>query len=145
MKKSCKCKKPSIIKNKFISTILGTIGIYLGIGFILPISNFSVYITSNIHYHQNFVNMHYGYFLGLIFELSEAFSISLGGLLENRIGFTLTPVFGTLIVVITNIFYFNIKNIWACYCLTFLLGIGAGISTSLLPKNLAFYHPEKKE
>ena len=44
------------LKNKFISTIIGTFGFYLGIGFIFVLGYFSIYITSYIHIHQNFVN-----------------------------------------------------------------------------------------
>ena len=72
------------MKNKFISTIIGTFGFYLGIGFIFVLGYFSIYITSYIHIHQNFVNMHYEYFLGFIFNLSNAFSGSIGGLLEKN-------------------------------------------------------------
>ena len=133
-----------LIKNKFISTFIGTLGIYLGLGFILPISYLSVYITSYIHVEQNFVTMHYGFFLNLILTFAMTFSFSIGGILENKIGFTLTTLFGTIIVFITNIFYFKIQNIWICYCLTFIIGIGAGISASLLGKNLTFYYPKKK-
>ena len=34
--------------------------------------------------------------------------------------------------------------IWICYFLTLLLGVGAGITTSLLGKNLTLYYPNKK-
>ena len=138
------CKFPIIIKNKFISTVIGSLGIYFGIGFILPISYLSVYITSYINLKQDFVNMHYGYFLNLILTLSMAFSASLGGILENKIGFTFTTLLGTTIVLITNIFFFRIQNIWICYCLTLIMGVGAGISISLLGKNLTLYIPNKK-
>ena len=139
-----KCKKPVIIKNKFKSTIVGTIGIYFGFGYILPISYLSVYITSYIHINQNFVNMHYGYFLNLILTLAMTFSVSFGGLLENKIGYTFTTLLGTIIIFVSNFFFFKIQNIWICYFLTLLLGVGAGITTSLLGKNLTLYYPNKK-
>ena len=139
-----RCKKPVIIKNKFKSTILGTIGIYFGFGYILPLSYLSVYITSYIHIKQNFVNMHYGYFLNLILTFAMTFSVSLGGLLENKLGYTFTTLLGTTIIFICNFFFFKIQNIWVCYFLTLLLGVGAGITTSLLGKNLTLYHPNKK-
>ena len=139
-----RCKKPVIIKNKFKSTILGTIGIYFGFGYILPLSYLSVYITSYIHIKQNFVNMHYGYFLNLILTFAMTFSVSLGGLLENKLGYTFTTLLGTIIIFICNFFFFKIQNIWICYFLTLLLGVGAGITTSLLGKNLTLYHPRKK-
>ena len=138
------CKFPFVVKNKFISTTIGTLGIYLGIGFILPISYLSVYITSYINLNQDFVNMHYGYFLNLILTLSMSFSVSIGGLLETKIGFYFTTLLGTTIILISNIFFFRIQNIWICYCLTCIMGIGAGISVSLLGKNMTLYVPKKK-
>ena len=138
------CRLPIIVKNKFISTAIGAFGIYFGIGFILPISYLAVYITSYINLKQKFVNMYYGYFLNLILTLSMTFSVSFGGLLENKIGFHFTTLLGTLIIFISNIFFFQIQNIWICYCLTLIIGIGAGISISLLGKNLTLYFPKKK-
>lgn len=140
----CKCKRPTIIKNKFISTIIGAIGLYLGVGFILPLGYFSVYITSYIHLSQNFVNMHFGYFLGFISNLSKAFSGSIGGLLEKKWGFLITTLFGTIIVFVFNLFYMKVQDIYLCYGLTLFLGIGSGVATSLLTKNLVFFHPDKK-
>ena len=139
-----KCKKPVIIKNKFKSTIVGTIGVYFGFGYVLPMSYLSVYITSYIHINQKFVNMHYGYFLNLFLTLAMTFSVSFGGLLENKLGYTFTTLLGTIIIFISNFFFFKIQNIWICYFLTLLLGIGAGITTSLLGKNLTLYYPNKK-
>ena len=138
------CSFPFVVKNKFVSSLLGTLGIYLGICFILPISQLSVYITSYIHLKQDFVNMHYGYFLSLILTFTRSFSVSLGGLLENKFGFSLTTLIGTAIVLIGNIFFFRTQNIWFCYFLTFVMGLGAGIATSLLGKNLTLYYPKKK-
>ena len=138
------CTFPLVVKNKFVSSLLGTVGIYFGICFILPISQLSVYITSYIHLKQDFVNMHYGYFLSLILTFTRSFSVSLGGLLENKFGFSLTTLIGTAIVLIGNIFFFRTQNIWFCYFLTFVMGLGAGIATSLVGKNLTLYFPKKK-
>jgi hypothetical protein len=98
-----------LIKNKFVSTILGTIALFFGIAFILPIGSMAVYITSNIHYHQKFVNMHYGLFINLIFMLANTFSASLGGYFENLIGFFKTIIIGFVILLITNFFSFYKK------------------------------------
>ena len=129
--------------NEFIF-IVGSLGIYFGFGYVLPMSYLSVYITSFIHIKQNFVNMHYGYFLNLILTLAMTFSVSFGGLLENKLGYTFTTLLGTIIIFISNFFFFKIQNIWICYFLTLLLGVGAGITTSLLGKNLTLYYPNKK-
>ena len=138
------CKKPVLIKNKFISTFIGTVGIIFGLSFIYPISNFSVYMTSYIHEKQDFVTMHYGLFIGLIFTFSMTLGTSIGGILELKLGFTLTTLAGLVIVLVTNIFFLNIQNIWFCYILTLIAGTGVGIANSLGGKNLTLYKPDKK-
>ena len=137
-------KKPVLIKNKFISTFIGTVGIIFGLSFIYPISNFSVYMTSYIHEKQDFVTMHYGLFIGLIFTFSMTLGTSIGGILELKLGFTLTTLAGLVIVLVTNIFFLNIQNIWFCYILTLIAGTGVGIANSLGGKNLTLYKPDKK-
>lgn len=145
MKKLCNlCRKPNIMKNKYISNLLGTLFIYIGISYILPIGNFSVYITSYISIKQDFVTMHYGTFFSLILTFTMTFSRSIGGMLENKIGFLWTTELGMLVLLITNIFFFRIQNIWLCYFLIIFLGLGAGIATSLIGKNLTLYNPKKK-
>ena len=138
------CKRPTIIKNKFISAFIGTFGILMGISFIIPIANFSVYITSYIHEKQTFVTMHYGLFLNLIFTFSTTLGMSVGGFLELKLGFILTTLTGFLIIVIANLFLLNVQNIWLCYVLTFIAATGQGISNSLIGKNLALFQPDKK-
>ena len=133
-----------LIKNKFISTIIGTFSVFFGIAFILPLNNFSVYITSYIHMKDDYVTMHHGLFINLIFTLANTFSISLGGYLESLIGFFQTIIVGLSIVFLINIVFIFQQNIWLCYFSSLLVGIGAGISTSLLGKNITFYCPHKK-
>ena len=133
-----------LIKNKFISSIIGTLSIFFGIAFIFPLSNFSVYITSYIHYKDEFVTMHYGLFINLIFSFAQTFSLSLGGYLENLLGFFKTIMLGFAIVFVANFFFIFQRNIWLCYGLSLFIGIGVGITTSLLGKNLTFYSPKKK-
>ena len=145
MKTFCNlCRKPQIIKNKYLSSLIGTIFVYLGVAFILPLGNFSVYITSYIHIKQEFVTMHYGTFFGLILTFSMTFSRSLGGVLETKIGFMGTTLLGLFIIIFCNIFFYNVQNIYLCYVLIVIMGIGAGIATSLVQKNLTFYNPKKK-
>lgn len=146
MKTFCNlCRKPRIIKNKYVSSLIGTIFVYLAISFMLPISNFAVYITSNIyHSGQTFVSMHYGTYFSPIFSISMNLAGSLGGILEPKIGFMATTLLGLVIVVIDNIFFFKVSNIYLCYFLIIIMGIGAGIAISLLQKNLTFYNPKKK-
>ena len=138
------CKRPTIIKNKFISTLIGTFGILMGLAFLLPISNFSVYITSYINEKQKFVTMHYGFFINLIFGFSMTIGRPIGGFLELKIGFILTSLTGVIIILAANFFFLNVQNIWLCYALTFISATGAGIAISLVGKNIALYKPNKK-
>ena len=132
------------IKNKFISTIIGTLAVYIGVAFILPLNNFSVYITSYIHLAQPYVTMHYGMFINLIFSFSNSFSHPLGGYIENYLGFKKTILLGFSILFIANLIFIFQQNIWLCYFLAIILGIGTGIGTSVLGKNVTFYSPKKK-
>ena len=137
-------KLKCLLKNKYTSSLIASLAIYFALSFILPINTFAVYITSYIHIKQHFVTMHYGLFLNLIFGFANTFSLSLGGFLENYIGFFYTIIVGVMIVFITNLVFIFQQNIWLCYFLCMFFGIGAGISTSLLGKNLILYVPEKK-
>ena len=140
----CKCKKPTIIKNKFVSTCVGGLSIYMGLTPMMMIGTLSVYITSYIHYHQDFVTMHYGYFFNLILDISSTFSTAIGGILAPKIGFNFTTLLGNIICLVANIFFFRVQNIWFCYILIFIIGIGFGIATSLLLRNATLYIPNKK-
>ena len=137
-------KLKCLVKNKYISSLIASLAIFFALSFILPINTFAVYITSYINIKQHFVTMHYGLFLNLIFGFANTFSLSLGGLLENYIGFLYTIIVGVMIVFIANLIFIFQQNIWLCYFLCMIFGIGAGISTSLLGKNLILYVPEKK-
>ena len=136
--------KLKCLKNKYTSSLIASLAIYFTLSFILPINNFAVYITSYINIKQHFVTMHYGLFINLIFGFANTFSSSLGGFLENYIGFLYTVIVGIIIVFITNLVFIFQQNIWLCYVLCIFFGIGTGISVSLLGKNLILYVPEKK-
>ena len=133
-----------LIKNKFISTLIGTFGIYIGVSFILPMNNLSVYITSYIHLKQDFITMHYGLILNLLVHLFLSLSTTLGGILENKIGFFYTILTGYIIIFTGNIIFLFQQNIFLSFIICSMIAIGDGIALSLLMKNLAFYHPNKK-
>ena len=133
-----------LIKNKFISTFIGTFFVYLGIAFIMPINSISVYITSYIHLKQDYVTMHYGLFLHLLARISNSISYPLGGIIEHKIGFLYTISAGLVIVFIGNLIFIFQQNIWISYLLFIIMGLGSGAASSLLVKNLTFYFPHKK-
>ena len=132
------------IKNKFVSTIIGSIGIYLSIAFLLPFTNFAVYITSYIHLNQEFVTMHYGIFIGVIFGFAGSFSRPLGGYFESIIGLQKTILLGVGIIAISNAAFIFQQNIWLCYFLVIILGFGSGFALSCIQKNLTLFRPNKK-
>ena len=137
-------KKPTLIKNQFISVFIGTCGIIIAFSFVFPIPAFSVYITSYIHEKQKFVTMYYGLFFHLIFSLSMSLGQFLGGFLELIFGFYLTNLFGLLLILIADIFFLNAQNVWLCYVLIFFIATFGGISNSLIGKNIAFFKPGRK-
>ena len=113
------CKRPSLIKNEFISAFIGTIGIIIGIAFIFSLPAFSVYITSYVHEKQKFVTMYYGLFLHLIFSFSMTFGMSVGGFLELKLGFYLTTLSGLLLILAADIVFLNAQNNW-CWNIKFI-------------------------
>ena len=133
-----------LVKNKLVSSILGTLAVFVGIGFILPLNNFSVHITSYINLKDDYVTMHYGLFINLIYTFATTFSSPLGGYLEHLVGFYKTLIVGYIIILLANLGFIFQQNIWICYSLLLIFGIGGGISTSLLGKNLMLYCPDKK-
>ena len=133
-----------LIRNKFFSSVLGAFSISFGFAFLLPLNNFSVYITSYINLKYEYITMHYGLFINLIFMFALSFSNSLGGYLENILGFFPTIIVGFAIVFVANFIFIFQQNIWLCYFLSMILGIGVGIANSLLGKNIILYIPDKK-
>ena len=133
-----------LIKNKFISTIIGSFLVIFGNGLILSLNYLIVYIISYIHLKDPSVTIQYSLFIYLVFTFASSFSKSLGGYLENQIGFFKTIIVGFIIVFLANIGFIFQQNIWLCYFLSIMSGIGFGISTSLLIKNIVFYYPNKK-
>ena len=130
--------------NKFISSFIGLLALNLGIAGVTSFSGFSVYITSYIYLKDHQITMFYGVFISLIFSFAHTIGNALGGILENKIGFFKTIILGFIVTFYSNMGFIFQQNIWLCYGLTFIAGIGVGLSTSLLFKNLAFYSPEKK-
>ena len=142
MLKKC-CKKPSLPKNEFWFTIIGFIGLKLGLS-ASGISNISTYITSYIHEKQTFITMYYGLFIGLIYSFGNGIGTLIGGFLEFKLGLLLTTLTGFCLVLLSNIFFVNLQNIWFCYVITFTTSLGQGIASSLVAKNLFLYKPDKK-
>ena len=133
-----------LVRNKFFSSVLGAFSVVFGLAFLLLLNNFSVYITSYINLKYEYITMHYGLFINLIFMFALSFSNSLGGYLENILGFFPTIIVGFAIVFVANFIFIFQQNIWLCYFLSMILGIGVGIANSLLGKNIILYVHNKK-
>ena len=94
-----------LIKSKFFSSVLGAFAAIFGFAFLLPLNTFSVYLTSYISLKYEYITMHYGLFINLIFMFANTFSNSLGGYLENIIGFFPTIIVGFAILFVANLFF----------------------------------------
>jgi hypothetical protein len=104
-----------LIKSKHFSSVLGAFAAVFGFAFLLPLNNFSVYITSYINLKYEYITMHYGLFINLIFMFANTFSNSLGGYLENIIGFFPTIIVGFSIIFVANFIFIFQQNIWLCF------------------------------
>ena len=131
-------------KSNFKITLIGSIIFNLSHSPLLPIMGLSVYITSYIHLKQNWITMHYGSFFGTINQISMTLISSLSGILEHKIGFFNTIIFGSSITLISLFGFYYFQNIYIFYFFICLMGIGNGLCIPLPMKNLLLYIPEKK-
>ena len=138
------CNKPTLPKNEFWFSFIGLIGFYLGALSTSSLSSISVYLTSYIHEKQDFVTMYHGLFIRLIHSFGSGIGQILGGILEYKLGLFLTTLLGLCIVLLSNIFFIDIRNIWLCYAITLTSALGQGIAGSLVGKNVVLYKPDKK-
>ena len=99
-------------KSNFKITLIGSIIFNLSHSPLLPIMGLSVYITSYIHLKQNWITMHYGSFFGTINQISMTLISSLSGILEHKIGFFNTIIFGSCITLISLFGFFIIFKIF---------------------------------
>ena len=139
---SC-CKKPNVMKNKYLANLISIIAIYLGISFYFPLND--VYVFEKIKYFLRAVTTQYDQMLFVIFSsLAQSIGLVIGGILDYVIKFYFTTLSGSLVILISNIIIYFTHRLMIFYFFGALWGLGVGISLSLLIKNLILFSPNKK-
>ena len=139
----CCCKSASKGKQFFFS-FFSAIIYQAGFQIIMESCNFTVYYVSYIHYKQKWVDMNYGNLMRPVFLLFLAIFSPLSGVMENCCGPRISIVISSFIVGGAFVGLYFLRNIWYFYGLTFLLGVGSGISNQIIIKNCCYFYPRKK-
>ena len=142
---SC-CKKPNLIKNKYISNLISIIAIYLGISYYFSLND----LFKKINYDyasaddDNNNNKHNEMIFSIFSSFAQSIGMLIGGILEYKIKYYYTTLTGLLISLISIIIIYFAHNIYVFYFFGVIWGFGVGISISLLRKNLILFSPNKK-
>ena len=131
-------------KKRFILSLIGSVTFVIGIGGVACLSQYSVYITSYIHYFDESIDMQYGNLMSPILTSSIGLSAALGGILEKKIGMRLTLTLSFLLLELMVFIFIFLKSIGIVIFLIILLGLSAGLGMPILIKNLMCFYPQKR-
>ena len=138
---SC-CRKPNLIKNKYISNLISIIAIYLGISFYFSLNDLFQLIKYSFTIEDK--NKYYEMLFSIFSSLAQSIGMLIGGILEYKINYFYTTLTGLLISLISIIIIFFVYKSSVFYIFGVIWGLGVGISVSLLRKNLILFSPNKK-
>ena len=138
---SC-CRKPNLIKNKYISNLISIIAIYLGISFYFSLNDLFQLIKYSFSIEDK--NKYYEMLFSIFSSLAQSIGMLIGGILEYKINYFYTTLTGLLISLISIIIIFFAYKSSVFYIFGVIWGLGVGISVSLLRKNLILFSPNKK-
>jgi len=138
---SC-CRKPNLIKNKYISNLISIIAIYLGISFYFSLNDLFQLINYSFTIEDK--NKYYEMLFSIFSSLAQSIGMLIGGILEYKINYFYTTLTGLLISLISIIIIFFVYKSSVFYIFGVIWGLGVGISVSLLRKNLILFSPNKK-
>ena len=138
---SC-CRKPNLIKNKYISNLISIIAIYLGISFYFSLND--LFLLINYSFSIEDKNKYYEMLFSIFSSLAQSIGMLIGGILEYKINYFYTTLTGLLISLISIIIIFFAYKSSVFYIFGVIWGLGVGISVSLLRKNLILFSPNKK-
>ena len=131
-------------KNRFISTLIGTIIYFTGIISPLGIGQYSVYITSYFHFYNPKIQIQIGNLMMPILILFVSLSSPLGGILEHKIGMHLTLLINSILLEIFIFFFILQRNIYLTFLIIIFIGINIGTIIAIPMKNICFYYPNNK-
>lgn len=135
-------KKKYILKglSSIISCIIHTSGYYS----IFILSHTVVYLISfRRHFNPNLTFSH-GYFLFPIMNFSLSLTITVGGIIEKRIGGKKTIFLSSLILCLSFIIMYFSRNLFLDYVLMSFIGFGIAIGIKLSKRNACAYFMKRK-
>ena len=135
-------KKKYILKglSSIISCIIHTSGYYS----IFILSHTVVYLISfRRHFNPNLTFSH-GYFLFPIMNFSLSLTITVGGIIEKRIGGKKTIFLSSLILCVSFIIMYFSRNLFLDYVLMSFIGFGIAIGIKLSKRNACAYFMKRK-
>ena len=131
-------------KCQFILSFISAVMYQLGFQIVMISGNFTVYFLSYIRYEQTWVDMNYGNLMRPVVLLFLSIFAPLSGTMEHCFGPRIPIIISATIFEITFLLLYLQRNLWFFYSLTLLLGIGYGLSTQILVKNICYYYPKNK-
>ena len=135
-------KKKYLLKgfSSIISCILHTCGYYS----VFILGHTVVYLISfRRHYNQNLTFSH-GYFLFPIMYFTLSLTITIGGIIEKKIGPQKTIFLSTLILCLSFIFMYFSRNLFLDYLLMSFIGFGIALGIKLSKRNACSYFMNRK-
>ena len=137
-------KKRKIFIINGIKSIIACIIHAFGIFSVHIQRNFMVYLISYRRKYNNNLKFSHGYFLFPLLHLTISLTISLGGVLEDKIGPKKVIIISTLILCSSfSMLYFS-KNIIFDYFLMCLNGFGIALGNNITKKNACAYFKNRK-
>jgi MFS family permease len=131
-------------KCQFTSSFISAVFYQLGFEIVMVLCNFTVYFLSYIRYEQTWVDMFYGNLMRPVVLFFLSLFSPLSGTMETCFGTRIATIISAIIIEICFLFLYLQRNLWIFYSLILLMGIGYGLSTQMLTKNLCYYYPKHK-
>ena len=137
-----KRKKNYIIKgfSSIISCIIHTCGFYS----IFILGHTVVYLISFRRYYNPKLTFSHGYFLFPIMNLTLSLTISVGGIIEKKIGEKKAIFLSSLILCLSFIAMYFSRNLYFDYILMTFIGFGISIGLKLTKRNACSFFMNRK-
>ena len=135
-------KKKYLLKgfSSIVSCILHTCGYYS----VFNLGHTVVYLISfRRHYNPNLTFSH-GYFLFPIMYLTLSFTITVGGIIEKKIGGKKTIFLSSLILCLSFLVMYFSRNLFLDYILMSFIGFGIALGIKLSKRNACSYFMNRK-
>ena len=135
-------KRKYIIKglSSIISCIIHTCEYYS----IFILSHSMIYLISFRRFYNLKLTFSHGYFLYPIMNFTLSLSISVGGIIEKKIGGKKTIFLSSLILCLSFLFMYFSRNLFIDYILMSFIGFGIAIGIKLNKRNACSYFMKKK-